>query len=52
MTVRMAVPNKGRLNERTIQLMTKAGIDLGSDWGRRLEVIKILISAGELQKLH
>jgi len=38
MTVRMAVPNKGRLNERTIQLMTKAGIDLGSDWGRRLEV--------------
>lgn len=38
MTVRMAVPNKGRLNERTIQLMGKAGIPLGSDYGRRLEV--------------
>ena len=38
MTVRMAVPNKGRLNERTIELMTKAGIALGPDWGRRLEV--------------
>ncbi len=38
MTVRMAVPNKGRLNERTIELMSKAGIVLGPDWGRRLEV--------------
>lgn len=38
MTVRMAIPNKGRLNERTIQLMQKAGLDLGSDWGRKLEV--------------
>lgn len=38
MTVRMAVPNKGRLNERAIELMTKAGITLGPDWGRRLEV--------------
>ena len=38
MTVRMAVPNKGRLNERAIELMTKAGIALGPDWGRRLEV--------------
>lgn len=38
MTVKLAVPNKGRLNERAIQLIRKAGIDLGEDWGRKLSV--------------
>ncbi|MDR3205492.1 MAG: ATP phosphoribosyltransferase [Candidatus Methanoplasma sp.] len=38
MTVKMAVPNKGRLNERAVELLAKAGIDLGEDWGRRLRV--------------
>ena len=32
------VPNKGRLNERTIELLAKAGIDLGEDVGRRLYI--------------
>lgn len=38
MTIKLAVPNKGRLNERALQLIGKAGIDLGDDWGRRLSV--------------
>ncbi|AGI47549.1 ATP phosphoribosyltransferase [Thermoplasmatales archaeon BRNA1] len=38
MTVKMAVPNKGRLNERAIELITKAGIQLGDDWGRKLNI--------------
>jgi len=38
MTVRMAIPNKGRLSERAIELLTKSGIDLGEDWGRKLYV--------------
>ena len=38
MTVRMAIPNKGRLNERAVELLTKSGIDLGEDWGRKLYV--------------
>lgn len=38
MTVKMAIPNKGRLNERSIELITKAGIDLGEDWGRKLNI--------------
>ncbi len=38
MTVRLGVPNKGRLNERTIDLLSKAGIDLGEDIGRRLYI--------------
>lgn len=38
MTVKMAIPNKGRLNERAIQVLTKAGIDLGSSWGRSLNI--------------
>ncbi|MBR7152508.1 MAG: ATP phosphoribosyltransferase [Candidatus Methanomethylophilaceae archaeon] len=38
MTLRLGVPNKGRLNERTIELLTKAGIDLGEGPGRRLYV--------------
>ena len=38
MTVKMAIPNKGRLNERAIELLTKAGIDLGPSWGRSLNI--------------
>jgi ATP phosphoribosyltransferase len=36
MTLRLGVPNKGRLNERTIDLLVRSGIDLGEDIGRRL----------------
>jgi len=36
MTLRLGVPNKGRLNERTIELLSRSGIDLGEDIGRRL----------------
>ena len=38
MTFKMAVPNKGRLHDRTIKLLLKSGLDLGEDWGRRLYV--------------
>jgi len=38
MTFRMAVPNKGRLNARAVELITKAGIDLGDGWDRRLNI--------------
>lgn len=38
MTLKIGVPNKGRLNERTIELLTKAGLDLGEDIGRKLYV--------------
>jgi ATP phosphoribosyltransferase len=38
MTLRLGVPNKGRLNERTIELLTRSGIDLGEDIGRRLYI--------------
>ena len=38
MTLKFGVPNKGRLNERTIELLAKAGIDLGEDVGRRLYI--------------
>lgn len=38
MTLKFGVPNKGRLNERTIELLTKAGIDLGEDIGRKLYI--------------
>lgn len=38
MTVKLAIPNKGRLNERAIELLTKAGIDLGPAWGRSLNI--------------
>ena len=34
----MAIPNKGRLNERTVELLMKSGLDLGEDWGRRLYI--------------
>ena len=36
MTLRLGVPNKGRLNERAIELLGRAGIDLGDDIGRKL----------------
>lgn len=38
MTLKLAVPNKGRLNERAVELLLKSGLDLGEDWGRRLYV--------------
>ena len=38
MTLKMAVPNKGRLNERAVELLLKSGLDLGEGWGRRLYV--------------
>jgi len=38
MAIKMAVPNKGRLNERAVELLQKSGIDLGEDWGRKLYV--------------
>jgi len=38
MTLKMAVPNKGRLNERSVELLLKSGLDLGEDWGRKLYV--------------
>jgi len=38
MAIKMAVPNKGRLNERAVELLLKSGIDLGEDWGRKLYV--------------
>lgn len=38
MTFKMAVPNKGRLHDRTIELLLKSGLNLGEDWGRRLYV--------------
>ncbi|MBQ3736517.1 MAG: ATP phosphoribosyltransferase [Candidatus Methanomethylophilaceae archaeon] len=34
----MAVPNKGRLNERAVELLVKSGLDLGEGWGRKLYV--------------
>lgn len=38
MTLRIAIPNKGRLNERAVELLLKSGLDLGDDWGRKLFV--------------
>lgn len=38
MTLKLAVPNKGRLNERSVELLLKSGLDLGEDWGRKLYV--------------
>jgi len=38
MTLRIGVPNKGRLNERSIELLSRIGIDLGEDFGRKLYV--------------
>ncbi len=36
MTLRMAVPNKGRLNERALELLRKSGLEMDVNWGRRL----------------
>ncbi len=38
MTLKMAIPNKGRLSERSVELLSKAGLDIGEDWGRKLYV--------------
>ncbi|MCL1811059.1 MAG: ATP phosphoribosyltransferase [Methanomassiliicoccaceae archaeon] len=38
MTIKMAIPNKGRLNERAVELLLNSGIELGEDWGRKLYV--------------
>lgn len=38
MTIKFGVPNKGRLNERTVELLTRAGLDLGEDFGRKLYI--------------
>ncbi len=38
MTLKFGVPNKGRLNERAIELLVKAGLDLGEDFGRKLYI--------------
>ena len=38
MTLKFGIPNKGRLNERTIELLTKAGLDLGEEIGRKLYI--------------
>lgn len=38
MTLKFGIPNKGRLNERTIYLLRKSGLDLGEDLGRKLYV--------------
>jgi len=37
--IKLAVPNKGRLNERAVELLLKSGIDLGEEWGRKLYVM-------------
>ena len=38
MTLKIAVPGKGRLNERAVELLLKSGLDLGEEWGRKLYV--------------
>ncbi|MFA6642674.1 MAG: ATP phosphoribosyltransferase, partial [Methanomethylophilus sp.] len=38
MTVKMAIPNKGRLNVRAVELVSKAGIGLGDSLERKLSV--------------
>lgn len=38
MTLKFGVPNKGRLNERAVELLVKAGLDLGEDAGRKLYI--------------
>ena len=38
MTLKIAIPNKGRLSERSVELLTKAGLDIGEDWGRKLYI--------------
>jgi ATP phosphoribosyltransferase len=36
MTLKLAVPNKGRLNERAVELLRKAGLDIENNAGRKL----------------
>lgn len=36
MALRIAIPNKGRLNERTVELLIKSGLELDENWGRKL----------------
>ena len=38
MTLKFGVPNKGRLNERAVELLTRSGIDLGEEIGRKLYI--------------
>ena len=38
MTLKMAIPNKGRLSERSVELLGKAGLDIGEEWGRKLYI--------------
>lgn len=38
MTIRMAIPNKGRLYNRTVDLLIKSGLDFGEEWGRKLYI--------------
>ncbi len=38
MTLKLAIPNKGRLSERSAELLMKAGLDIGEEWGRKLSI--------------
>lgn len=38
MTLKIAIPNKGRLSNRSMELLSKAGLDIGEEWGRRLYI--------------
>ena len=38
MTLKIAIPNKGRLSARSAELLSKAGLDIGEDWGRKLYI--------------
>ena len=38
MTLKIAIPNKGRLSGRSAELLSKAGLDIGEEWGRKLYI--------------
>lgn len=38
MTLKIAIPNKGRLSDRSTELLSKAGLDIGENWGRNLYI--------------
>ena len=38
MTLKIAIPNKGRLSGRSTELLSKAGLDIGENWGRNLYI--------------
>lgn len=38
MTLKIAIPNKGRLSNRSMELLSKAGLDIGEEWGRKLYI--------------